>query len=99
MLSQPELADLVIADLAGWKDWSAIARMVELFETATDKTRLLKPAAVLYLKACPEPAGKKALESRLPAVIAATTQENFDHLANFATFAKTSRRQLNVVQA
>lgn len=61
MLSRPALADLVISDLARWEDWSAIDRVVELFEGATEETRFVKPAAVLYLKTCPLPAASQAL--------------------------------------
>jgi hypothetical protein len=53
ILSRAELADLVIADLARWEDWSAIDRVVTLFETATEETHFIKPVVVLYLKACP----------------------------------------------
>ena len=62
VLNRPALADLVISDLARWEDWSAIDRVVELFERATEETRFVKPAAVLYLKSCPLPAAAKALE-------------------------------------
>jgi hypothetical protein len=67
MLSQPALADLVIPDLARWKDWSAIDRVVTLFEGATEETRFVKSAAVHYLKTCPLPAAAEALD-RLRAI-------------------------------
>ena len=67
LLGRPELADLVISDLARWGDWSAIDRMVELFEMSTVETGLLRPAAVRYLKTCPLPAAAEALE-RLRAI-------------------------------
>ncbi|MEM8670925.1 MAG: hypothetical protein AAGG48_25580 [Planctomycetota bacterium] len=62
VLSRPELADLVVPDLARWKDWSVIDRMVELFEMSTEEHTLLKSATVLYLKNCPLPESKKAIE-------------------------------------
>ncbi|MEO1527448.1 MAG: hypothetical protein AAFX06_18625 [Planctomycetota bacterium] len=62
VLNRPELADLVIADLARWEDWSAIDQMVQLFETDLQKSNLVKPAVVLYLKTCPTPKGAEALD-------------------------------------
>lgn len=62
VLNQPALADLVISDLARWEDWSAIDRVVKLFEEATEETRFVRPAAVLYLKTCPLPAAAASLE-------------------------------------
>ena len=62
VLRSPELADLVIPDLARWEDWSAIERIVELFETATEETHFIKSVAVLYLKTCPLPAADTALD-------------------------------------
>ncbi len=38
ILARPELADLVIPDLARWEDWSQIDRLVELFKTADEKS-------------------------------------------------------------
>ena len=67
ILDRPSLADVIIPDLARWEDWSAIDRVVELFESATEETSLLKPAAVGYLVACPLPSGAKALD-RLRAI-------------------------------
>lgn len=73
VLNQPALADLVISDLARWKDWSAVDRVAELFLEATEETRFVKPAAVLYLKTCPRPAAAALLE-KLRAVDAEAVQ-------------------------
>ena len=61
-LARSDLADLVIPDLARWKDWSAIGQVVELFQASNDENRLLKPTIVMYLKACPLPQASVALE-------------------------------------
>lgn len=61
LLARPELADSIIPDLSRWGDWSAIDRMVELFQMSTEETPLLKPAAVRYLKTCPLPDATAAL--------------------------------------
>lgn len=73
VLNQPMLADLVISDLARWEDWSAIDRVSELFVEATEETRFVKRAAVLYLKTCPLPAAAASLE-KLRAIDRETVQ-------------------------
>ena len=73
VLDRPLLADLVIPDLARWKDWSAVDQMVTLFEISTEETQLLKPVIVRYLKMCPLPAGTEALE-RIRAIDARAVQ-------------------------
>ncbi|MEM6470235.1 MAG: hypothetical protein AAF802_11820 [Planctomycetota bacterium] len=62
VLERPALADLVIPDLGRWEDWSAIDRVVELFENTTEQTHFVKSSVVLYLKACPLPAADTAIE-------------------------------------
>ena len=61
LLEEPKLADLVIADLARWEDWSAIARVVELFEKATDENIFVREPVVNYLRACPKPEAAEAI--------------------------------------
>ena len=55
MLDRPELADLVIPDLARWQDWDVMPRLVELFKTADDKSSWVRVPVVNYLRACPDP--------------------------------------------
>jgi hypothetical protein len=55
LLQEPKLADLVVADLARWQDWSAIDRLAELFEKADADTIFVREPVVNYLKACPLP--------------------------------------------
>jgi len=62
VLDRPELADLVIADLARWQDWSVVERLTELFETADEDSRFVKVPVVGYLMDCPEPSAARALE-------------------------------------
>ena len=62
VLDRPTLADLVLPDLARWEDWSAIDRVVQLFQRSTQETELLKGAIVRYLKACPLPKATEAVE-------------------------------------
>jgi hypothetical protein len=62
MLQRPELADLVIPDLAKWEDWSVMDRLFELYKTATDKNSWVRVPVVNYLRACPLPKAKELLD-------------------------------------
>jgi hypothetical protein len=61
MLDRPQLADLVIPDLARWQDWSAMDKLVELFKTADEESSWVKVPVVNYLRACPKPEAKTYL--------------------------------------
>ena len=43
MLKRPQLADLVIPDLARWEDWSCMDELVDLFKNADDKSENQTP--------------------------------------------------------
>ncbi|MCH8924240.1 MAG: hypothetical protein IIA67_13960 [Planctomycetes bacterium] len=62
MLDRPLLADLVIPDLARWKDWSVIDRLVKLFKEADKQSQWVRVPIVRYLQACPLPAAKEHIE-------------------------------------
>ena len=59
MLERPQLADLVIPDLARWQDWSVMPRLVQLFKEADEKSSWVRVPVINYLRACPEPAAQK----------------------------------------
>ena len=61
LLEEPKLADLVIADLARWQDWSVIDRLVELFEKAEADNIFVREPIVNYLRACPLPQAAEAI--------------------------------------
>lgn len=61
VLERPQLADLVIPDLARWEDWSVMPRLVKLFKEADESTSWVRVPVVNYLRACPEPAAKDYL--------------------------------------
>jgi hypothetical protein len=61
LLQEPKLADLVIADLARWQDWSVIDRLVELFEKAEADNIFVREPIVNYLRACPLPQAAAAI--------------------------------------
>jgi len=58
MLDRPNLADLVIPDLAKWEDWSSMDKLVKLFKEADEKTSWVKVPVVNYLRVCPLPEAK-----------------------------------------
>lgn len=62
ILQRPELADLVIPDLARWEDWSQIDRLVELFKTADEKSSWVRVPVFNYLRACPKPEAAVKIE-------------------------------------
>jgi hypothetical protein len=59
MLDRPQLADLVIPDLARWQDWGSMPKLVELFKNANEESSWVRVPVVQFLRACPDP---KALE-------------------------------------
>jgi hypothetical protein len=62
MLDRADLADLVIADLARWEDWSVMDRLVALFRQADDKASWVRQPIAGYLLACPLPEAKQHLK-------------------------------------
>ena len=62
MLDRPQLADLVIPDLARWQDWSVMDRLVKLFKDAKDDTAWVRVPVINYLRACPLPEAKARIE-------------------------------------
>lgn len=61
LIEAPDLADLVIPDLARWGDWSQIDRLSELFKSANDDNSWVRVPVVNYLRACPLPEAKERL--------------------------------------
>lgn len=62
VLQRPQLADLVIRDLARWEDWEAMPQLVQLFKDADTKTHWVRVPIVNYLRACPLPEAKDHIE-------------------------------------
>lgn len=62
VLERPELADMVIPDLAKWDDWSQVNRLVKLFKDADEKKNWVRVPVVNYLRACPLPEAKQAID-------------------------------------
>ena len=49
LLDRPELADLVIADLARWKDWSIHAQLMDLYVAPQFDSTSIKRAIIRYM--------------------------------------------------
>lgn len=62
MLERPELADLVIPDLAKAEDWAVMDRLFDLFKNADEKTSWVRVPVINYLRACPLPKAKDLLK-------------------------------------
>jgi hypothetical protein len=62
MLDRPKYADLVVADLARWQDWSVIDRLYELFRDADQDSLWVREPIVNYMRACPLPKAKEYLK-------------------------------------
>jgi len=61
LLDEPKLADLVVADLARWQDWSVVTRLVDIFRDATADNIFVREPIVNYLRSCPLPEAAAAL--------------------------------------
>ena len=61
LIDAPDLADLVIPDLARWGDWSQIDRLSDLFKNSNDENSWVRVPVVNYLRACPLPEAKERL--------------------------------------
>ncbi|QGJ69952.1 Hypothetical protein PBC10988_16410 [Planctomycetales bacterium 10988] len=61
LLQKPDLADLIIPDLARWQEWSAIDPLVQLFHEAEGDEQWVRVPIIKYLKACPLAKAKKSI--------------------------------------
>jgi hypothetical protein len=62
MLDRPDLADLVIPDLARYEDWSSVDKLFDLYKKADEKTSWVRVPVVNYLRVCPLPKAKELLK-------------------------------------
>jgi hypothetical protein len=62
MLDRPQLADLVIPDLARWEDWNSMEKLFDLYKKADEKTSWVRVPVVNYLRVCPLPKAKDLLK-------------------------------------
>lgn len=69
LLERPELADLVIADLARWKDWGIQDRLMKMYGAGEYNIPSIKRAIVRYMLVCSKDIPKDATageNSKLP---------------------------------
>ena len=62
LLDNPQMADLVIPDLARWEDWSQLERLVTLFKQTDPKASWVRIPIVNFARVCPRPEAKDALK-------------------------------------
>lgn len=62
MLDRPQLADLVIPDLARWEDWSVVDRLIRLFKESDEESSWVRVPVINFLRACPLPEAKTGLD-------------------------------------
>jgi hypothetical protein len=62
MLERPQLADLVIPDLARWEDWSQMDRLAKLFREADEQSSWVRVPVINFLRACPKPEAAELIE-------------------------------------
>lgn len=55
LLDRPNIADMIIPDLANWEDWSVMERLVKMFKDADEETSWVRVPIASYLRACPNP--------------------------------------------
>ena len=61
LLNRPNIADLVIPDLARWEAWDAADQLMTLFREATPENQFVRVPIVIYMRLCPKPEAKEYL--------------------------------------
>lgn len=62
ILDRPELADLVIPDLARWEDWEVMDKLADLYKKADEKSSWVRVPVINYLRSCPLPQAAELLD-------------------------------------
>jgi hypothetical protein len=62
ILDRPQIADLVIPDLARWEDWESLDKLMDLYRNADEKSIFVRPPVVMFVRACPLPEAKEKLK-------------------------------------
>lgn len=62
MLSRSELADLVIPDLANFKDWESTDTLMELYRKADANNAWVRVPVINFLRSSPQPEAKRLLK-------------------------------------
>lgn len=64
LLERPQFAELVIADLARWKDWSAMPKLMTMYRIGDSDARYTNRAIVRYLLTCANDQSSSAKEPK-----------------------------------
>lgn len=62
MLERPDLADLIIPDLARYEDWSQADKLFALYKSSDEKSSWVRVPVITYLRVCPLPKAKELLQ-------------------------------------
>lgn len=61
LLDRPNIADLVIPDLARWEAWDSADDLMTLFREATPENQFVRVPIVIYMRLCPKSEAKEYL--------------------------------------
>lgn len=64
LIDHPDMADLVITDLARWEDWSVQDRLMKLYDQEDDAPPLVKRAIVRYMLVAAKADSKLAVQAK-----------------------------------
>jgi hypothetical protein len=67
LLERPELTDLVIADLARWKDWEIQSRLMQMYDEEAYQVTAVKRAIIRFMLVSSRPAKSKSSSNGQPA--------------------------------
>ena len=62
MLERPDLADLIIPDLARYEDWEQADKLFALYKNSDEKSTWVRVPVITYLRVCPLPKAKELLK-------------------------------------
>jgi hypothetical protein len=62
LLDRPNMADMIIPDLARWEDWSVMERLVKMFKETDQDSEWIRVPVITYLRACPRPEAKEYIK-------------------------------------
>jgi hypothetical protein len=62
MLERPDLADLIIPDLARYEDWEQVDKLFALYKNSDEKSTWVRVPVITYLRVCPLPKAKELLK-------------------------------------
>ena len=88
VLERPDLADLVIPDLARWEDWTVMPQLVQLFKDADEDSNWVRVPVVNYLRACPLDDAKSYLDE-----LTQVDPDAVKRASTFFPFAKPGAKQ------